>query len=278
MRNIKYYFFGLSTVLFITSASVKSYRSKPLFEKIVFIEVSANKDSVLFKPLSKAWKDNWQRTSNLNVDGSSIMNYDKYVFSFNDRHENLWTILHPMIIDGTIDSYYPYNPELFVSRDDGELRYPVMVKSESGTFLNSEKVRENLCYLLGRFGPSYDTPLADQYGEDSMVIFADGAFHYQYPAREFYWYEDEDIIKYKLRVSLLINKNGDIKKRVIKSICPVVNQHSDEGVVGEIELLWLNFEELEPYLKKAFYFDKDWKPKSYLDYFLDKVKNVNMAH
>lgn len=258
---------------------IKKNESKRLFEKIIFIEVSYNEDSVLFKPLSKAWGEHWKLSSDLSVNGSSLMNSDQYKFSFNERTDNLWTILHPMIIDGTIHSYYPYNPLTFgLGNWDGwELRYPVMGQDENGTFWTSEKTRENLCYLLGRFGPQSDIPLVTQYGEDSTRVLPDGSQVYSYPAPDFYWYKDKDIVKYRLRVSILLNKNGKEKKRIIKSIAPVVNQIAETGEIsGERELVWLDFEELEPSLKKAYYFDENWKSVSYLNYFLQKVKNATI--
>ena len=265
----------------ITSSSdentVKPYESKRLFEKIVFVEVSFNEDSVLFKPLSKAWEEHWNLSSDISINGSSLMNSDKYKFSFNERTDNLWTILHPMIIDGTIHSYYPYDPLTFgLGNWDGSgLRYPVMEQDENGTFLTSEKTRENLCYLLGRFGRQSDIPLVTQFGEDSVTVLENGSQVHLYPARDYYWYKDKDIVKYKLRVSILLNKNGKEKKRVIKSIAPIINRNSATSeIYREQELVWLDFEELKPLLKKAYYFDEDRKSVSYLNYFLQKVKNA----
>jgi len=279
MRKIQYSFIGLFMVLFITSAALKTYESKRLFEKIVFIEVSSNEDSILFKPFSKAWDENWDKSSEISVNGSSLMNYNKYKFSFKDRTENLWTILHPNIIDGTIKTYYPYDPETFGlgHSDKGKLRYPIIDQDKNETFLTSERLRENLCNLLGRFGPMPDYPFVNYYGGDSIKILDDGSIVNVYPYPDFYWHEDKDIVKYKLRVSILLNKKGIEKKRVIKSICPVVNQISETGeVIDEKEIIWLNFEEIEPILKEAYYFDEDWKPVSYLNYILRTVKNADI--
>lgn len=278
MRKIHYSILSLFVLFIITSAAKKPYEKKRLFEKIVFIEVSSIEDSVLFTPYSKAWDERWN-ISSITVHGSPLMDYDKYKFSFNDRIDNLWTILHPMLIDGTILSYYPYDPETFGlgTRDEGELRFPIKDPSGNETFLTSEKVRENLCYLLGRFGPQSDFPLVTQYGDDSIRVFPDGTQSFIYPAPYFYWYADKDVVKYKLRLSIILNKDGIEKKRVIKSICPIVNRIAETGEIsGEIELMWLNFKELEPLLKKAHYFDENWKPVSYLNYFLHKVKNADI--
>lgn len=257
--------------------TIKPNQSSRLFEKIVFVEVSVDEDSAVFKPLSKAWGLHWRISSDLTYNGSALMNSDKYKLSFNERTENLWTVLHPMIIDGSLHSYYPYDPALYGlgSWDGYELNYPVVGEDERGSFLTSESTRENLCFLLGRFGPQSDMPLSTLQGEDSVLVLADGSEVFVYPAPDFLWYTDKDIVKYKLRVSVLLNKNGKEKKRVIQSIAPIINRLSETGEVeGEQPLVWLDFEELEPVLKKAYYFDEDLKSVSYLNYFLQKVKNA----
>jgi hypothetical protein len=274
MKKIHYSILALFVMFLITSNTVKKVESQRLFEKIVFIEVSVSEDSVLFQPLSKAWDKQWHLSSDISIYGSPVMNYDKYKFSFNNRIDNLWTILHPLIIDGTIQSYYPYDPENYGLGigDEGELLYPIMDHTENETFLTSEKARENLCEVLGLFGPISDVPLVDEWGDNIIVDLEDGSQSFKYDSPDFIWYKDKDIIKYKLRVSILFNKNGKEKKRIIKSICPVVNRMADIGIVGEKELVWLDFDELEPYLKKAYYFDENWKPEFYLNYFLQKIK------
>ena len=278
MKKYHYSFLSLFALFLITSATVKTNESKRLFEKTIFVEVSFNEDSVLFKPLSKAWGEYWNILSaDLSIQGSSVMNSDKYKRSFDNHTENLWTVLHPMIINGTIQTYCPYNPETYGLGlwDDGELKYPLMDQEKNETFLTSEDAREKLCYLLGRFGPQSDVPLVTQFGDDSVTVLPDGTTSFIYRAPKYYWYKDKDIVKYKLRVSILFNKNGKEKKRVIKSISPVVNELSETGAItGERELIWLNFEELKPSLKEAYYFDEDLKSVSYLTYFLEKVKNA----
>lgn len=259
------------------STITESNESNRLFEKTIFVEVSVIEDSVVFKPLSKAWGLHWRISSDLTYNGSALMNTDKYKLSFNGRTENLWTVLHPMIIDGTLNSYYPYDPALYgLGTWDGyELNYPVVGEDERGSFLTSESPRENLCFLLGRLGPQSDIPMVNEYGEDSTAVLEDGSEVFLYPAPDFHWHTDKDIVKYKLRVSVLLKKNGKEKKRVIKSIAPIINRLSETGEIeGEQPVVWLDFEELEPILKKAYYFDEDLKSESYLNYFLQKVKNA----
>ncbi|MFK7787025.1 MAG: hypothetical protein AB8B56_18030 [Crocinitomicaceae bacterium] len=250
---------------------------KNSFEKTIFVEVNFNDDSVLFKPFSKVWGKQWIISSDMTYQGSALMNSEKYERSFNGRTENLWTILHPKVIDGTFHSYYPYDPAMYgLGNWDGwELQYPLLEENESGTFLSSESTRENQCFLLGQFGPRTQVPLINQYGEDSVKVMADGSQEPVYEAPDYNWYTDKDIVKYKLRVSIRLNKNGKEKKRIIKAIAPVVHQLSETGDVhGEQELFWMDFEELESFLKKSYYFDENLKSVSYLDYFSEKVKNA----
>lgn len=277
MRKLHYPLFGLLVIFLITSSTIKPYESKHVFKKIVFIELNSEEDSVIFKPLSKAWGEYWWGISpDLMVNGSALMNYDKYKTSFNEREDNLWTVIHPMIIDGTIQVYFPYNPETFGfgSWDDGELRYPVTYPGENETFLSSETVRADICSLLGLFGPQSDIPLVDEYGDPIIIDLPDGTQCFSYPAPDFNWYTDKNISKYKLRVSVLLNKKGKEKKRVIKAICPIADQMRETGETYDKELFWLDFEELKPLLKETYYIDEDWKPRSYLDYFLQKLENA----
>lgn len=263
----------------MTSSAVKPSESQRLFEKIIFVEFNLNEDSILFKPYSKAWEERWEYSSNIMMNGTLLMNYDKYKFSFNGRTDNLYTILHPLIIEGTIKSYWPYNPENygFGIWDEGEMRFPVKGQDENETFLTSETVREELCNLLGRLVRQYDTPMVDEYGENIVITYEDGSQSFQYEPPDFYWYKDTEIVKYRLRVSVLLNKNGKEKKRVIQSISPLINLISESGdIYGEQELIWLNFEELQPFLKKAYYFDDNLKSVSYFDHIQRKVEMTSI--
>lgn len=278
MKNITILILGFITVLTITSASPNKQEAKKAFEKIVFLELTVDQDSMLFKPYSKAWKENWQLSSDVFVSGSEGMNYQRYTRSFTDRKDNLWTILHPMIINGEIQSYYPYDPEWYGKEawDDGELHYPVMDKERTETFLTSEEVRFELSYVLGKFGPISDVPLVDEYGENVIITLPDGSQSFKYADPDYIWYKDEDIVKYKLRVRIEVNKKGKEKKRVIEAFCPMVNQTNEVGeVVGERDLMWFEVKELKPTLKEAYYLDKNWKPVSYWDYFQQKAENAD---
>lgn len=282
MKKIYYSLFTVALMFIVTSATISKKEPKPLFEKIVWLELDVlTEDSVLFKPYSKAWKEMWQMIDPyFSIDGTPIINYEKYKFSFENRKDNLFTILHPMIMDGSLQLYSPFDPSFGMgTKDDGELRYPLNGKVEGEMFVTSEAFRETGCYYLGRFGPQADIPLVNEYGEEIIKVDSiTGEFSYVYPPRDYIWHKDEDIIKYKIRVSVLYNKNGIEKKRIIKSIVPIV--YLIDGMTGEItgekELFWLDFEEITPHLKKAYYFDETGKPVSYLKYIQQKVVNIDI--
>lgn len=279
MKRITILFLSFATLLLITSASISRQSSKKhAFEKIVFLELTVDQDSMLFKPYSKAWKENWTLDPDVFCNGSGVMNYERYKFSFKDRTDNLWTLLHPFIIDGTIHSYYSSDPEWYTvgSSDEGELRYPVMDKERTKTFVSSEDVRNNLSFSLGLLGPVSDFPLVDEYGENIIITDSNGVQSFKYPDPDFYWYDDKAIVKYKLRVRIEVNKKGKEKKRVLEAFCPVVYQFSDNGsILGERDLLWFDAEELKPILKEAYFLEPNWKPVSYWNYITEKVTHTD---
>lgn len=251
-------------------------------EKVIMIELEdTNQDSVLFKPYSKAWGELWQYVDpNLSVNGSWLMNYDKYKASFNNRNDNLWTSLHPMIIDGSLNLFYSYDPETMGlgPSDDGELRYPC-VPMPGETIFTDENYRNALSYMLGRYSQPSDMPLIDDdpnspnFGEPLIVTDTLTDLQmYVYPAPDFRWYVDKDVVKYKLRVVTVYNKKGKEKKRYIKSIAPVVYEFDAVGEnKQEIELFWFDFNDLEKILKKLYFFNKEGKPKSYLKYIEERA-------
>ena len=279
MKKTHFLFIAFAVLFIATTAAINPTESTSSYEKVVIVELDIDQDSVLFKPNSKAWSEQWTYNADVTLDGSELMNYDKYKFSFKDRKDNLWTILHPMIIDGTIQSYLPSDPDAFGfgPKDDGELRFPILDKAAQETFVNSAEIREIYAFALGSFGPMSDFPLSTEFGEDSIIISEDGMVNYVYAPREYWWHTDEDIIQYKVRVRILLNKKGIEKKRIIESICPVVHQRNEAyEIVGEKELLWFDFKELEPVLKEAYFFQENWKPKSYLTYILEKVNGMDV--
>lgn len=279
MKNIHFYIVSLTFLFLATSAIVNQKQTAGLFEKTIWVELDASgKDSVLFKPYSKAWKEMWGMIDpDINFEETPVMNYNRYKIAFENRADNLFTTLHPMIVSGSIQLYSPYPPESFGRgvRDDGELRYPIKGEHENETFLTSQALRNQFAYYLGIYGPLSDLPLIDEYGDPIIITDSiSGIDMYVYPPRDFMWYDDADLIKYKLRVSIFYDKKGVEKKRIIKSIAPVVYKIYDGQIEGEKELFWLNFNDLTTVLKNAYYFDESGKPVSYLKHIQQKVLNT----
>ena len=239
------------------------------------MDIDIKNDSTLFLPYSKAWLEPWNFDDPLlRCNGSGVMNVENYLSAFNGRNDNLWTILHPKIINSTLTLYRPYDPRSIRLKDDGELRYPIKGIEQNDKFLNSQELRDELGYYLGNFGPLSDYPLVTVYGEDSIRTLPDGVQQYVYPARDYNWFTDKEIVKYKVRINILFNQNGEEKKRVIKAIAPVIFKIEEGQIKGERELFWLDYNEIKHFLKEGYFFDKQGKPVNYLKYIDEKVKAV----
>lgn len=275
MKKLLYTLISLTVLFGVSSLNFKQEQITRIFERSIFLEIDCKKDSSLFVPYSNAWLDSWRFTDPaLDMYGSTLMNADKYMNAFEKRNDNLWTLLHPKIINGDLTIYSPYDPYSFEAIDEGELRYPINETDPKDNFITSQELREKMCFILGRFGPISYIPLANIYGEDSVEMHPDGTMSYVYPPRDYFWYFDKDIIKYKVRVNILVNKNGEEKKRVIKAIAPVRFENEEGQIKGEQVLFWLDFNELKSFLKKGYFFDQQGKPVTYLNYFEEKVKAV----
>lgn len=284
MKKQLYIFALLVTILFsVSSLKFQSEESKVAFEKTFFIEINTKNDSALFVPYSKAWSASWRYLEeDLFADGAEMMNAEKYMLAFDQRNENLYTLLHPKVITGQLTLYSPYDPAMLglSGFDDGELLYPVKGKTESDNFLNSQELRNEMCYYLGQFGPASEVPLIDDdpnspnFGEYLTKTLPDGTVAYVYPAPDYWWFKDSDITKYKLRVKVIVNKKGKEKKRIIKSIAPMTNEIDNGQIVGERELFWLDFNELTPYLEEGYFFNENGKPITYLEHIEEIVKTT----
>lgn len=259
MKKIIYAVLVVSFLGIIFSFSDRKIKGAKLFVKSSWSEISAKEDSILFLPYSGAWMGIW--TYSDVIDG---FDHNAYKSSFENKNHNLWTIIHPKIIDGSLKVYSPYDPDNFSYFDFGGLNFPLVNAGSDSSFYNSKNTRNLLAYYLGEFGEESYVPLTNMWGEDSL----DNNGFNVYPPRPFTWYSETYIIKYKIREDLFLDKNGDVKRREIKSIAPVVYAIDNMGQIkGEKEIFWLDFKELKPILKEKFYLDNDGKPVSFLDYF-----------
>lgn len=179
---------------------------------------------------------------------------------------------------GNLTLYSPYDPFSFNTYDEGELRYPIKGTKASDNFLTSQELRDKMCYYLGQFGLQSDIPMTTMYGEDSVVTLPDGTMSFVYPPSDYFWFLDTDIIKYRVRINVLVNKNGKEKKRVIKAIAPVTSEIENGQIKNERELFWLDYNEIKPFLKEGYFFDKKGKPVTYLKYIEEKAKATILIH
>lgn len=279
MKKLFYLIISLTVLYSVSSLNLKQERTTRSFERSIFLEIDCKKDSSLFVPYSNAWLDSWRFIDPaLQSYGSTLMNMDKYLSAFDKRNDNLWTLLHPKIINGVLTLYSPYDPYSFTANDEGELRYPIKGTGSNDNFLNSQELRDQMCYYLGRFGLQSDIPMTNVYGEDSVVILPDGTMAFLYPPRDYFWFQDTEIKKYRVRVNIMVNKNGEEKKRVIKAIAPVTFEIEEGQIKGERELFWLDYNEIKPILKEGYFFDKQGKPVTYLKYIDEKVKAAILIH
>ena len=275
MKKIIYSVLSLAFVFVVSSLTTIPAESKKGFTKTSFVIIDIEKDSSLFKPYSKAWRDSWPIVNaEIQINSTNLMNAEAYQFAFNDRAENLFTLIHPKLISGELTLYSPYDPQLYglSGYDDGELRYPVKGENEGDNFLTSETLREQMIYYLGYMGPQSDFPLIDEFGDPVTATNDDGSQSFVYPPRDYYWNTDKDIVKYKIRIKDYIKKDGSVKKRVIESIAPIILSSYDDGqTYDERELFWIDFQEAKPFLKKGYFFNEQGKPITYLKYLEQKV-------
>ena len=275
MKKLFFSLLSLLVVFTMISFNLKQESDPVSFEKTIIVEIEYKTDSVLFVPYSKAWLDSWYLVDpDVQCNGSTVMNADKYNYAFDQRKDNVYSLLHPKLMNGNIRMYSPYDPNMFglSGYDDGELRYPIKGNQPNENFLNSQELRDQMCYYFGQFGPQSGYPMVTRYGDDSTLTLPDGTMSYVYPPRDYMWYRDSDIIKYKVRVKVLVDKKGIEKKRSIEAIAPVVYQIDEGQIIGERELFWLDYTEIKPFLKEGYFFNEHGKPVTYFTYFEEKVK------
>lgn len=280
MKKPFFSFLTLLALLFsVSSLNLSQENSKATFEKIYFVEIDIKTDSSLFIPYSKAWSDSWRYVdADLYCGGSEAMNAANYQFAFNGRTENLFTLIHPKLINGELTIYSPYDPQMMglSGFDDGELRYPVKGSNPVDNFLNSQELRDELCYYFGQFGSQSSMPLLNQYGEDSTLVMPDGTVSYVYPPRDYIWYRDSDIIKYRVRINVIVDKNGKEKKRTIESFAPVTYELDEGQIIGERELFWVDYNEAKMLLADGYFFGANGKPVTYLKYIEEKMNSAKL--
>jgi len=266
----------LGFTLFYIVSTLNTAQAQNSFEKIVFVEIEKEKDPALFSPNSEVWNESWRVLDrDIFCQGSPVMNAKNYNAAFSGNPENLWTLVHPKLLNGDLTIYSPFDPEMlgFGGFDNGELQYPLMGAEADDSFISSQEFRDNSWFYFGQIEPVKETPLKNASGGDSIVELEDGNFSIVYPAPRFSWYTDQDIIKYKARVRIDVKKNGKEKSRTIEAIAPIVNEMDQGEIVGERELIWIDYAEAEPFLKEGYFFNEKGKPVVYTKYLKEKVND-----
>ena len=231
--------------------------SKNSLSKGVILELDASSaDSVLFRPYSKHW-------SYLDVIGEP--NEEEYNKRISGRYENLWTVIHPYIMSGELKLYSALDPYNIMNRDEGELRFPL----SQGSYFKDSISNNALKSILGYYSEQSSAVLSNSFGEDSMIVLADGSINFVYPAPDYIWYDDSHMVKYKIRINVQYNKKGKEIKRYVASIAPVTKKHY--GVDFESEACWIKFDDLKIILKDIYFFNSNGKPETFINYIEKKA-------
>ncbi|MBI3238895.1 MAG: gliding motility protein GldN, partial [Flavobacteriia bacterium] len=95
---------------------------------------------------------------------------------------------------------------------------------------------------LGKLGPQSTTPIANEYGEDSVVYLPDGTTEYVYPPRDTTWILSKDIVQYRIKEDWFFDKERSVLDTRILGIAPVVYLKDDNNqILGLRETFWLYF-------------------------------------
>lgn len=88
-------------------------------------------------------------------------------------------------------------------------------------------------------------------GEDSLIQDpSTGYWEAVYPPSDLSWFEDSDIIAYKIKEKWILDKNGDVRDKKISAIAPIIKMYDSNGNdIGERELFWIDYGALEELLK-----------------------------
>ncbi|PZE18058.1 hypothetical protein DNU06_05425 [Putridiphycobacter roseus] len=173
---------------------------------------------------------------------------------------NLWNIMVCHIVQGDLTLYSAVNPVDTDEKDYGFLKYPITKEKyiNEGEASNDWSYLDWLkhYYLATEFIDPFAMPLKSMVypDEDSLIIDeTDGFAMAVYPQSEFKWFQDKDIIKYKIREIWTYDKNGKVVDKKMEAIAPVIGNKDQNGnIMGERILFWIDFKELSPHLTTSF--------------------------
>jgi len=154
---------------------------------------------------------------------------------------SLWTVIRHSVLKGNLKMFSPYNPYQFSLTDGDQFKYPIVAPAGKN-FYNDSTFRSVAFQYLGQLGAQSTVPLANQYGEDSIIFLPDGTTEYIYAARDTTWFMSKDIVQYRLKEDWFFDKERSVLDTRILGICPVVYNLDDNGqIIGMRELFWLYF-------------------------------------
>jgi hypothetical protein len=169
-------------------------------------------------------------------------------------------------MSGELKLYSAWDPNHYMTLDEGELRFPL----SQGSYFSDSISNNTLKPILGYYGEEKTTPLANSWGEDSVIVLDDGTNVYVYPARDYIWYSDAHVVKYKIRINVQYNKKGKEIKRYVAAIAPVIKYPFD-GAGFESEVCWIKFDDLKILLKGVYFFNSNGKPETFINYIENKA-------
>jgi hypothetical protein len=140
-----------------------------------------------------------------------------------------------------------------MEQDKGFLFYELSSEkygSSPGSTIDTDKKYKYALRSFEVFGKAIidfnPTPYSNLEGNDSL----DKNGNTVYPPDEFLWYQDKDIIGYKIKETTTTNSSGKLKSKKIDAIAPLVNTYDMNGEIqGTRELFWVDYKELSAILK-----------------------------
>lgn len=162
------------------------------------------------------------------------------------RRWSLWTIIRNHTMRADLRVFSPFNPENFgLGKWDGfQLKYPI--DPEPGLdYFSDSAYRAELTSYISTLGPESDTPLSDEYGDDSMRQLPNGDWELVYPPRDTFWINSADIVQYRIKEDWFFDKERSVLDQRIIAIAPVVYDMTEingkKSINGMKELFWLYF-------------------------------------
>ena len=137
--------------------------------------------------------------------------------------------------------FSPDNPYDYTMRDGDQFKYPI-VPEEGKSYYTDSVFRATAFQYLGKLGPQSTTPIANEYGEDSVIYLPDGTTEYVYPPRDTSWILSKDIVQYRIKEDWFFDKERSVLDTRILGIAPVTYLKDDNNqILGLRETFWLYF-------------------------------------